>query len=134
MDNYSDIFEISEEFVAAWIDGNLTSEDEAIFMERLSSDTELADILNSYEDVESVFEKLVEFGCDFPEDFLFDLHIPVIDIENFNELPTSYNQTSFDYNEIDETLDSHEVNDNVCISDDLDENLSVSNNEEFEFF
>lgn len=134
MDNYNDLFEISEEFVAAWIDGNLPLEDEAIFMERLSSDTVLSDILDSYEDIEQEFERVVEFECDVPEDFLFDFYLPIIDIENINELPTSFNHTTYKYNEIEESLDSQEVNDNLCVSDDLDEDLSETHDGDFDFF
>lgn len=65
-------YDISEETVASWIDGTMTPEQEAEFMQGLAEDNDLSEILDSLDDVESSFETLIEDGYELPEEILYD--------------------------------------------------------------
>lgn len=84
MEHYDETFEISEETIAAWLDGQLPPEEETAFMERLSSDMRLAEILDAYEHIESEFESLIEDGYELPSALDLDFTIPDIDLPNHN--------------------------------------------------
>lgn len=65
-------YDISEETVASWIDGTMTPEQEAEFMQGLAQDEDLTEILDSLDDVEASFETLIEDGYELPEEIMYD--------------------------------------------------------------
>lgn len=89
MEKYNDISDISEETVAAWLDGHLSSEEDDAFVESISSNVQFAEILDAYEDIESDFEHLIEDGYELPAELNFDFQLPFIDDEVNFELSIS---------------------------------------------
>lgn len=124
----------SEESVAAWLDGNLDPEADSAFIGLLSSDARLAEILDAYDDVESVFENLIEDGYEIPPDFNFDFMLPEIDTAT-EEDRISYHYDS--YGEYEEALDSPDMKESDGESCESIEIFDESNNiqlEDMDFF
>lgn len=72
-------YDISEETVAAWIDGTLSSEQEAEFLEMLADNRVLSEIIDSIDDVETEFETLIEQGFELPEELTYnDFELPSV--------------------------------------------------------
>ena len=69
---------ISEETFAAWLDGALTSEQEAMFLDTCSHNEELQELLDANDQVEEDYEDLVESGFVIPSEFEGDFDIPQI--------------------------------------------------------
>ena len=78
---------ISEETFAAWLDGALSSEQEAMFLDTCSHNEELQELLDANDQVEEDYENLVESGIVLPSEFEGDFDIPQItDTTNDEEL------------------------------------------------
>ncbi len=90
MDHFNEMTELPEEYVATWIDGNLSTTEEAAFLEMLSSDSRLAEIMDAYEDIETTFENLIDEGYQISEDFISELNLPNIGADFFEEEPFTY--------------------------------------------
>lgn len=133
MKSYDHLFEISEELVAAWLDGNLSSEEDTAFINLLSSDIQLVEIMDAYDDIEAEFENLIEDGYEIPEELSIDFELPSIDIVSNNELLTSRQYSSFEYTE-EEKLDSLENNDDAYESNEFHEDSEDMQEEELDFF
>lgn len=100
-------FDVSEEMVAAWIDGTLSDENEAAFMEQLSSNSELAAILDAYDDIEEEFENIIESGYDLSEEISFDdFELPAVDTIEAG-LPEDFNLDDEDDSDFSEDSDNH---------------------------
>ena len=134
MENYNYLFEISEELVAAWLDGNLSSEEDAAFVDLLSSDIQLGEIMDAYDDIETEFENLIEDGYEIPEELNIDFQLPSIDIISENELLTAHQYSSFEYTEEEEALDSLENYKGVCDSNEFYEDPDDMQGDELDIF
>ena len=83
---------ISEETFAAWLDGAMSSEQEAMFLDACSHNEDLQELLDANDQIEEDYEYFVENGVVLPSEFEADFDIPqIIDISNSEEL-NSYNQ------------------------------------------
>lgn len=130
MENYDNIFEISEETVAAWLDGCLSSEDDLAFVERISSDFQLAEILDAYEDIEADFEHIIEDGYELPSELSFDFNLP--DIVNEDDyLFMSANSTTFGYSD---DINSESIQDTNEESNEFYDQSDVMQSEDFFLF
>lgn len=79
MEWYNDTeFEITEETVAAWLDGTLSENYEREFAEKMSSDPLLGEILDAMDDVENDFENITMEGYELPADLVADFDLPEI--------------------------------------------------------
>ena len=83
---------ISEETFAAWLDGAMSSEQEAMFLDACSHNKDLQELLDANDQIEEDYEYFVENGIVLPSEFEADFDIPQItDISNSEEL-YSYDQ------------------------------------------
>ena len=83
---------ISEETFAAWLDGALSSEQEAMFLDTCSHNEELQELLDANDQVEEDYENLVDNGFVIPSEFETDFDIPqILDTSNDEEIH-SYDQ------------------------------------------
>ena len=83
---------ISEETFAAWLDGAMSSEQEAMFLDSCSHNEDLQELLDANDQIEEDYEYFVENGIVLPSEFEADFDIPQItDISNSEEL-YSYDQ------------------------------------------
>lgn len=111
MKNYNNALEISEERVAAWLDRNLSPEDDALFIEQLSADPHLSEILDSYDDIEVEFESLINDGCDIPAELSFDFQLPVVEPNDLNDDLISHLDSPSGYSDGVDSEDIHETED-----------------------
>lgn len=111
--------DISEELVAAWLDGNLDPEADSAFLELLSSDDRLAEVLDAYDDVETEFESLIEGGYEIPSEFGFDFMLPEIEYADGNEMFVYHNDG---YDGYESVADSHEMNED---DDDISQSSEI---------
>lgn len=108
MDNFNDFHEVSEEFVAAWLDGNLSNEDDSAFADILTSEFQLAEILDAYDDIESDYETLIEEGYEIPEILGSGFTLPSINSNSFED--DLYGFPDFDtLDTSDDSIDSDEI-------------------------
>lgn len=78
---------ISEETFAAWLDGAMSSEQEAMFLDACSHNEGLQELLDANDQIEEDYENLVESGIVLPSEFEGDFDIPQItDTTNDEEL------------------------------------------------
>ena len=134
MENYDNIFEISEETVAAWLDGCLSSEEDLAFAERISSDFQLAEILDAYEDIESDFEHLIEDGYELPSELSFNFYIPETNIDSESSLFPMVTDSYFNHSDDIDSEQMAEDNGSVSESTEYYEDISDIQTEDFSFF
>ena len=122
---------ISEETFAAWLDGAMSSEQEAMFLDACSHNEGLQELLDANDQIEEDYENLVESGIVPPSEFDGDFDIPhITDTSNDEEL---YSDDQIEpYEQDDEDDLSGETNhiDNECgylpeIDDDSMTNESI---------
>lgn len=70
---------VTEETMAAWLDGTMSPAEEDRFMQEVATNPELAEILDANDDVEDSYETMVEFGFEEPEWFDSEFDIPEVD-------------------------------------------------------
>lgn len=85
MENSHNYLGTSIETIAAWLDGNLSPQEEADFTNRLSDNPELAEILDSCEDIETSYEEIIEGGFELPAELAFDFELPEIPSYDFED-------------------------------------------------
>ncbi len=126
MDSYNNFFEISEETVAAWIDGNLSADEETEFIKALSSNEELSEIIDSYDAIESSFENIIESGYELPAELAFDFILPDIDSPLFEDqlISESFSVDNSDF--FNQNITPDETTD---ISDDFNTENMIDNQE-----
>ncbi len=74
---------ISEEAFAAWLDGAMSSEQEAMFLDACSHNENLQELLDANDQIEEDYEYFVENGVVLPSEFETDFDIPqIIDSSN----------------------------------------------------
>lgn len=130
MEHFDDIVDIPEELVAAWLDGNLSQEEDSAFVDMLSSNLQLAEIMDAYDNIESDYEHLIENGYDIPEELGFDFLLPPIDFAGDDEL-LAYNQYNlFGYTSEEDPSDSMDgVAEDVCELDECQDNSDYTHEE-----
>lgn len=69
---------VSEETVAAWLDGTLSADDSAAFLETCATDTDLQNILDANDQVDDYYEDMMETGYELPEELQTDFDLPHI--------------------------------------------------------
>lgn len=135
MENFDDIVDISEELIAAWLDGNLSPEEDSEFMAMLSSNSQLAEVMDAYDEIESDYEHLIEDGYEIPEELNLDFQLPSIDFIDDDELLASNQYSHVDYSGEEESLTSQEEeNEGTCDSNDFNDNSDPIHDEEIDFF
>lgn len=78
---------ILEETFAAWLDGAMSSEQEAMFLDACSHNEDLQELLDANDQIEEDYENLVESGIVLPSELETDFDIPQItDTSNDEEL------------------------------------------------
>lgn len=130
MDISNNYFEISEETVAAWLDGNLPTEEESSFMDYLSNNDELAEILNSYDEIETSLEEIIDQGYELPADLAFDFELPEIGNPLFEEKimadPIDMNSDNY----YDDNLKvNHAIEDSYDMGENIDDSQDISGEE-----
>ena len=78
MADYGNLSSASENIFAAWLDGTLTPEEDAAFMEQCAASQELRDILDANDQVDEYYEDMVEGGYELPEELSSDFDLPYI--------------------------------------------------------
>lgn len=71
---------ISEEIFAAWLDGNVTPEQDSAISQMCATDPQLQEILDASDDVDQEYENLIEDGYPLPEEFEDDFELPYIEV------------------------------------------------------
>lgn len=121
MENSNNFFEISEETVAAWLDGTLPADMETFFDEQLANNPELADILDAYEDIEASFENIVEEGYELPAELAFEFSIPSLpSVPAADDVLDSHDGTVLDPQDDDTVSDPDEDDSDYSDFDDID--------------
>lgn len=69
---------ISEEMFAAWLDGNISSAQDAYISQVCSADPDMREIIAADTQIEEYYDNLVETGYELPEEFLGDFDLPQI--------------------------------------------------------
>ena len=126
---------ISEETFAAWLDGAMSYEQEAKFLDACSHNEELQELLDVNDQIEEDYEDLVENGYVLPYELETDFDIPQIVEYDNNEGFYSYNQIEpyeQDCGDVDEDSNCEDIEcennagiDNDCISDDGIDNIDL---------
>lgn len=141
MQNNEDFFndgitDISEEYVASWLDGNLSTEEYLAFAARLSADTQLSEFLDAYDDVETEFDTMIEEGYELPEELAADFELPRVDPMYFTD---TYEFSDMDSDQLEfavaqvENSESNDDNNPTDRSDLYNEDSEDSSPEEFYF-
>ena len=106
---------ISEETFAAWLDGAMSSEQEAMFLDACSHNEDLQELLDANDQIEEDYEYFVENGIVLPSEFEADFDIPQItDISNSEEL-YSYDQIEpYEQDEEDNFEEADNLEDDGC--------------------
>lgn len=133
MENYDELFELSEETVASWLDGTISFEEEAYFENMLSSDFQLGEILDAYEDIEADYETLIEEGYELPNELSFDFQLPSVDFLDEIESNISHFDPHFEYSQDLDTSDNKEDDNNFDSDQYMDPSVETSM-EDFNFF
>lgn len=90
-----------EEIIAIWMDGGLTYEQELDLMTSICATPELAEVLDSIDNIESDYEDLSESEWELPSELMFDFNLPEIshsvvfedDILNTTDYPETHENT-----------------------------------------
>lgn len=129
---------ISEEIFAAWLDGNVTPEQDSAISQMCATDPQLQEILDASDDVDQEYENLIEDGYPLPEEFEDDFELPYIEVaadeeENAvtmdDEILPYENEKDNDGNDdadLEEIEEYHVENDDVRDNDNINDNMEDS--------
>ena len=107
--------DISEETFAAWLDGALTSEQEAMFLDTCSHNEELQELLDANDQIEEDYENLVESGIVPPSEFDGDFDIPhITDTSNDEELYSDDQIEPYEQDDEDNFEEADNLEDDGC--------------------
>lgn len=123
MDNYF-YPSVSEETIAAWLDGMLSAEDESLFLEECTNNADIQELLDANDQVDESFEEMIENGYELPDEFRSDFDIPKIYSGSADGDEYVYDEVvPYDYNDDsdvdDEEISYHETSE---IDDDCEQN------------
>ncbi len=106
MDDYGN-FTLDENMFSAWLDGNMTPDEEEAFMDMCADDPAMGEILDANDQVDDYYENLVDGGYEIPEEFDTDFDLPYIS-------PADEDDDIYSYEDIepyDDSSDSHDMTD-----------------------
>lgn len=103
MDDYGN-FTLDENMFSAWLDGNMTPDEEEAFMDMCADDPAMGEILDANDQVDDYYENLVDGGYEIPEELDTDFDLPYIspadddiysyeDIEPYDDSSDSHDMT-----------------------------------------
>lgn len=83
-------FDVENTF-SSWLDGTLSPEEEAAFMDFCASNLEMQEIMESNDQLDETYEALVEDGYELPAEMMDDFIIPQVednddDVYSYEEL------------------------------------------------
>lgn len=119
MDDYGN-FTLDENMFSAWLDGNMTPDEEEAFMDMCADDPAMGEILDANDQVDDYYENLVDGGYEIPEELDTDFDLPYIS-------PAYEDDDIYSYEDIepyDDSSDSHDMtddNDDTAGSDGFDD-------------
>lgn len=115
MDDYGN-FTLDENMFSAWLDGNMTPDEEEAFMDMCADDPAMGEILDANDQVDDYYENLVDGGYEIPEELDTDFDLPYIS-------PADEDDDIYSYEDIepyDDSSDSHDMTDDgMTDSDDM---------------
>ena len=106
MDDYGN-FTLDENMFSAWLDGNMTPDEEEAFMDMCAVDPAMGEILDANDQVDDYYENLVDGGYEIPEELDTDFDLPYIS-------PADEDDDIYSYEDIepyDDSSDSHDMTD-----------------------
>lgn len=106
MDDYGN-FTLDENMFSAWLDGNMTPDEEEAFMDMCADDPAMGEILDANDQVDDYYENLVDGGYEIPEELDIDFDLPYIS-------PADEDDDIYSYEDIepyDDSSDSHDMTD-----------------------
>ena len=106
MDDYGN-FTLDENMFSAWLDGNMTPDEEEAFMDMCADSPAMGEILDANDQVDDYYENLVDGGYEIPEEFDTDFDLPYIS-------PADEDDDIYSYEDIepyDGSSDSHDMTD-----------------------
>ncbi len=106
MDDYGN-FTLDENLFSAWLDGNMTPDEEEAFMDMCADDPAMGEILDANDQVDDYYENLVDGGYEIPEELDTDFDLPYIS-------PADEDDDIYSYEDIepyDDSSDSHDMTD-----------------------
>lgn len=106
MDDYGN-FTLDENMFSAWLDGNMTPDEEEAFMDMCADDPAMGEILDANDQVDDYYENLVDGGYEIPEELDTDFDLPYIS-------PADEDDNIYSYEDIepyDDSSDSHDMTD-----------------------
>lgn len=106
MDDYGN-FTLDENMFSAWLDGNMTPDEEEAFMDMCADDPAMGEILDANDQVDDYYENLVDRGYEIPEELDTDFDLPYIS-------PADEDDDIYSYEDIepyDDSSDSHDMTD-----------------------
>ena len=106
MDDYGN-FTLDENMFSAWLDGNMTPDEEEAFMDMCADDPAMGEILDANDQVDDYYENLVDGGYEIPEELDTDFDLPYIS-------PADEDDDIYSYEDIepyDDSSDSHDMTD-----------------------
>lgn len=106
MDDYGN-FTLDENMFSAWLDGNMTPDEEEAFMDMCADDPAMGEILDANDQVDDYYENLVDGGYEIPEELDTDFDLPYIS-------PADEDDDIYSYEDIepyDDSGDSHDMTD-----------------------
>lgn len=117
MDDYGN-FTLDENMFSAWLDGNMTPDEEEAFMDMCADDPAMGEILDANDQVDDYYENLVDGGYEIPEELDTDFDLPYIS-------PADEDDDIYSYEDIepyDDSSDSHDMtDDDMTDSDGFDD-------------
>ena len=117
MDDYGN-FTLDENMFSAWLDGNMTPDEEEAFMDMCADDPAMGEILDANDQVDDYYENLVDGGYEIPEELDTDFDLPYIS-------PADEDDNIYSYEDIepyDDSSDSHDMTDDgMADSDGFDD-------------
>lgn len=106
MDDYGN-FTLDENLFSAWLDGNMTPDEEEAFMDMCADDPAMGEILDANDQVDDYYENLVDGGYEIPEELDTDFDLPYIS-------PADEDDDIYSYEDIEpyeDSSDSHDMTD-----------------------
>lgn len=107
---------VSEEMFAAWLDGNLSYEDQQFVEQQLMDDPEMQELLVANEQVEEDYNDMITNGYEMPDELMSDFELQPIEVIEDYEDDMDADDDIVDYFE---TSDSN-VNDPVDYQEESD--------------
>lgn len=107
MDDYGN-FTLDENLFSAWLDGNMTPDEEEAFMDMCADDPAMGEILDANDQVDDYYESLVDGGYEIPEELDTDFDLPYISPADEDD------DDIYSYEDIepyDDSSDSHDMTD-----------------------